>query len=64
MVGRLATVGNDDTVFVIWSYDEENDIVELVELDRPLDGKYLHLKSNEIHLLGPREVIERVTEWR
>ena len=64
MVGRLATVGNDDTVIVIWSYDAENDIVELIELDRPVDGKYLHLKSNEIHLLRPREVIERVTEWR
>jgi len=64
MVGRLALIKNDNTVFVVWDYNEKDDIVELVELDRPQDGKHLYLKSNEIHLLEPIEIIERVTEWK
>ncbi|PLS19007.1 hypothetical protein CVD28_00980 [Bacillus sp. M6-12] len=65
--GRLAVLENSEesTIYVIWEVNQEKKSVMLVELDRPQDGdtKHFHLKDDNVYILEPIEVVERVTTW-
>lgn len=65
--GRLAVKekNDDSTVYVVWEVDEEENRVKLVELDRAYDGEphFVDLEEEEVYLLEPLEVVERVKEW-
>lgn len=64
--GRLAVLEEDGTVYVVWRFEKNAQIVALVELDRPQDGQMLLLdfQKQDVYMLDPIEVIERVTEWK
>jgi hypothetical protein len=64
LIGRLVTVEGKEVVYVVWNYYDADDLVLLFELDRPNDGEQLVLKRDEIHLLEPLEIVERITEWK
>jgi len=62
--GMLALVQNSQTIYVIWTI--KDDVVTLVELDRPHDGKNLNLdlQKDDIYILEPIDVVERVAEYK
>lgn len=64
VIGRLATVQNKETVYVVWNYYDTSNLYLLLELDRPNDGEHLVLNSEGFHLLEPLEIVERVMEWK
>ncbi|MCK2000514.1 hypothetical protein MZM54_03785 [[Brevibacterium] frigoritolerans] len=64
--GRLVVLEEDGKVYVVWRFEKNAQIVALVELDRPQDGQMLLLdfQKQDVYMLDPIEVIERVTEWK
>lgn len=67
--GRLAVKNNEDentTVYVISEVNEKSGLVRLIELDRPVDGEnhWVDLNVENVYVLEPIEVLERVTEWK
>jgi hypothetical protein len=68
-IGHLVVLDKKDkenTVYVIFDIDEINKKVFIVELDRPLDGnnKWLNIETDDVYLLSPKDVVERVQEWK
>lgn len=64
-ISKLAVLkkDRDGTVFVTYNFNDETNEIYIVELDSPNDGVNMWIQLDEIHLLSPSEVIERVTEW-
>jgi hypothetical protein len=66
-VGMLAVKDNEDEdaiVYVVWEVKEKAGLVRLVELDRPMDGEnhFVDLNVENVYLLEPLEVVERVRQ--
>lgn len=69
VVGRLVVkdeIDEDATVYVVWEVNTETTSVKLVELDRPQDGEshLVNILEENVYVLEPIEVLERVTEWK
>ena len=64
-VGQLATIENDikSKIYIVWDVNEKEEVATLVELDLSENEPMLkrNLKKEDVYILEPHEVLERVT---
>jgi hypothetical protein len=64
-IGQLAVIENNNTskIYIVWDVNEKKEEATLVELDISEDEHMLKfdLKKEDIFILEPHELLERVT---
>jgi hypothetical protein len=64
-IGQLAVIENNNTskIYIVWDVNEKKEEATLVELDISEDENMLKfdLKKEDIFILEPHELLERVT---
>lgn len=64
-IGQLAVIENNSTskIYIVWDVNEKKEEATLVELDISEDEHILKfdLKKDDVFILEPHELLERVT---